>query len=184
MPLAIYCGIPCSGKSTRAKELYDFLMSSKKCVLIKDDNVPSGFDRNKVYLDAQKEKELRSSLKSEVERHLSKDTTVILDAGNYIKELLRMIPIEQPLAATNFLYDLDKVTQGIVKSILNAQKLSTPGDFINIPKAEQKSCLRLRLSPSFHYKEKFQNDSQWYLHFVEEITQILPIKVWIRFRRF
>ncbi|GFR11719.1 protein KTI12 homolog, partial [Trichonephila clavata] len=34
---------------------------------------------------AQKEKELRSSLKSEVERHLSKDTTVILDAGNYIK---------------------------------------------------------------------------------------------------
>ncbi|GFU48234.1 protein KTI12 homolog [Trichonephila clavipes] len=44
----------------------------------------------------------------------------------------------QPLAATNFLYDLDKVTQGIVKSILNAQKLSTPGDFINIPEAEQK----------------------------------------------
>ncbi|GFR11708.1 protein KTI12 homolog [Trichonephila clavata] len=44
----------------------------------------------------------------------------------------------QPLAATNFLYDFDKVTQGIVKSILNAQKLSTPGDFISIPDADQK----------------------------------------------
>ncbi|GFR18856.1 protein KTI12 homolog [Trichonephila clavata] len=228
MPLVIFCGIPCSGKSTRAKELYVFFMPSKKCVLIKDDNVPNGFDRNKVFLDAQKEKELRSSLKSEVERHLSKDTTVILDAGNYIKgyryelyclskgcktthcvihcdllpkdcwvfnekhdsseqysqevfdalvqrfetpdsrnrwdsplfishkdENLPLKGIEealyqrkapppnlstqcQPLAATNFLYDLDKVTQGIVKSILNAQKLSTPGDFISLPDADQK----------------------------------------------
>ncbi|GFU15701.1 protein KTI12 homolog [Nephila pilipes] len=85
MPLVILCGIPCSGKSIKAKQLYDFFISTKKCVLIKDDNVPSGFVRNKVYLDSQKEKELRSSLKSEVERHLSKDTTVILDAGNYIK---------------------------------------------------------------------------------------------------
>ncbi|GFT36314.1 protein KTI12 homolog, partial [Nephila pilipes] len=44
----------------------------------------------------------------------------------------------QPLTSTNFLYDLDKVTQGIVKSILNGQKLSSPGDYITIPEAEQK----------------------------------------------
>ncbi|XP_055948002.1 protein KTI12 homolog [Argiope bruennichi] len=237
MPLVIICGIPCSGKSERAKKLNDFLSLSKKCVLIKDDNVTSGFVRNDVYADAQKEKEFRSSLKSEVERHLSKETTVILDAGNYIKgyryelyclsknsktthcvihcdllpedcwafnekrespeqytqnifdalvqrfeapdsrnrwdsplfiihkdEELPLKNIEealyekkapppnlstqnQPLASTNFLYDLDKVTQSIVKNILNAQRGSTPGDFITIPGADQKILLMDPLAP-------------------------------------
>ncbi|GIY64134.1 hypothetical protein CEXT_198811 [Caerostris extrusa] len=65
MPLVVFSGVPCSGKSERAQKLLDYLKSSKKCVLIKDDNVTTGFIRNEVYANAQKEKELRSSLKSE-----------------------------------------------------------------------------------------------------------------------
>lgn len=36
-------------------------------------------------LDANKEKELRSTLKSEMQRLVSQDDLLILDAGNYIK---------------------------------------------------------------------------------------------------
>jgi len=199
--------------------------------LIKDDDVPSGFNRNEVYADVAKEKELRSALKSEVERHLSQDKLVILDSANYIKgyryELYciskgcktthcvihcDMLPLDcwtyneshkpttqyfknifdaliqrfeppesgnrwdsplfikhkdeelslkdienalflrkppppnqatqnQPLASTNFLYDLDKVTQDIVKAILSTQKIYGPGDPMTVPKADQKVLL-------------------------------------------
>ncbi|KAG8194721.1 hypothetical protein JTE90_026372 [Oedothorax gibbosus] len=228
MPLVILCGLPISGKSKRAEELYKFFESTTKTVLIQDDNSTSNFVRNEVYADAQKEKELRSSLKSQVERHLSKDTVVILDSGNYIKgyryelyclskscktthcvihcdvlpsdcwlfnesrvpptqydrnifdalelrfeppdsrnrwdsplftvhkdEVVPLKDIQEalfmrkapppnlstqnpPLSSTNFLYDLDKVTQGIVKVILNAQKGCEPGDSITVPDADQK----------------------------------------------
>ncbi|XP_054712747.1 LOW QUALITY PROTEIN: protein KTI12 homolog [Uloborus diversus] len=47
----------------------------------------------------------------------------------------------QPLASTNFLYDLDRTTQDIVKNILDAQKTSVPGDTISIPNTEQKIVL-------------------------------------------
>lgn len=49
MPLVILCGLPSSGKSTLAKKLCDHICLSKKCVLIKDDYVPNGFNRNEVY---------------------------------------------------------------------------------------------------------------------------------------
>ncbi|KFM61209.1 Protein KTI12-like protein, partial [Stegodyphus mimosarum] len=86
MPLVIICGVPCSGKSQIAKKLNEFLqLSNRKSVIIKDDDIATGFQRNEVYADARKEKEFRASLKSEVERYLSKDTVVILDSSNYIK---------------------------------------------------------------------------------------------------
>lgn len=36
-------------------------------------------------LDANKEKELRSALKSEMQRYISQDDLLIFDGGNYIK---------------------------------------------------------------------------------------------------
>lgn len=50
MPLVIMCGLPSSGKSERAKELHDFLLSlSKTSVLIQDENVMSPLSRNQLY---------------------------------------------------------------------------------------------------------------------------------------
>ncbi|KAL6479202.1 hypothetical protein MHYP_G00126350 [Metynnis hypsauchen] len=44
----------------------------------------------------------------------------------------------QPLSSTNFLYELDKVTQDILMAVLDSQKTSVPGDFIAIPGATEK----------------------------------------------
>uniref|UniRef100_A0A3B3S5I2 Protein KTI12 homolog n=1 Tax=Paramormyrops kingsleyae TaxID=1676925 RepID=A0A3B3S5I2_9TELE len=44
----------------------------------------------------------------------------------------------QPLSSTNFLHELDKVTQDILTAILNAQKTSVPGDVIAVPAASEK----------------------------------------------
>lgn len=43
----------------------------------------------------------------------------------------------QPLASTNFLYQLDKLTQDVVNAILTAQKTSIPGDQIKVPNARE-----------------------------------------------
>lgn len=63
-------GIPCSGKSTRARQLSEYLQTEKGAdvQLINEDSL--GLDK-KVYLsDPQQEKILRASLKSNVEKHL------------------------------------------------------------------------------------------------------------------
>uniref|UniRef100_A0A8C7D576 Protein KTI12 homolog n=1 Tax=Oncorhynchus kisutch TaxID=8019 RepID=A0A8C7D576_ONCKI len=44
----------------------------------------------------------------------------------------------QPLSSTNFLYELDKVTQDVLMAILNSQKTSVPGDLIAVPGATEK----------------------------------------------
>uniref|UniRef100_A0A803JEH2 Protein KTI12 homolog n=1 Tax=Xenopus tropicalis TaxID=8364 RepID=A0A803JEH2_XENTR len=44
----------------------------------------------------------------------------------------------QPLSSTNFLHELDKVTQEVVTTVLNAQKTSVPGDVIMVPGASEK----------------------------------------------
>lgn len=50
MPLVIMCGLPCSGKSKRANELHQYLLSSsKKSVLIQDDSIKSNFSRNEIF---------------------------------------------------------------------------------------------------------------------------------------
>ncbi|XP_031567489.1 protein KTI12 homolog [Actinia tenebrosa] len=43
----------------------------------------------------------------------------------------------QPLSATNFLYELDRITQDIVTAILNSQKTFVPGDKIAVPGTDQ-----------------------------------------------
>ncbi|KAM4573212.1 protein KTI12 homolog [Odontesthes bonariensis] len=85
MPLIVVCGYPCSGKTRRAEELKaHFEESTDRKVHIVGDGALS-VDRNGVYADSQKEKNVRASLKAEVERKVNKDNIVILDSLNYIK---------------------------------------------------------------------------------------------------
>lgn len=44
----------------------------------------------------------------------------------------------QPLLSTNFLYDLDRITQSIVNAVLDAQKINFPGDEISVSDAQIK----------------------------------------------
>ncbi|KAF3854807.1 hypothetical protein F7725_022862 [Dissostichus mawsoni] len=71
MPLIVMCGYPCSGKTRRAEEL-------KVCF-------EQNTDRKVHIVDSQKEKNVRASLKAEVERKVNKGDIVILDSLNYIK---------------------------------------------------------------------------------------------------
>ncbi|XP_069480848.1 protein KTI12 homolog isoform X1 [Ambystoma mexicanum] len=85
MPLVILCGFPCSGKSQRVQELQEQLLQTgtRKVQVVGDEVL--GVDRNSVYADSRKEKELRGALRAEVERKLNKEDVVILDSLNYIK---------------------------------------------------------------------------------------------------
>ncbi|RVE71870.1 hypothetical protein OJAV_G00055920 [Oryzias javanicus] len=85
MPLVVICGYPCSGKTKRAEELKEYFHrnTERKVYIVGDGAL--GVDRNSVYADSQKEKEVRASLKAEVERKVNKDDIVILDSVNYIK---------------------------------------------------------------------------------------------------
>lgn len=88
MPIVIVTGLPASGKSTRARQLEEYLVSRGKKVHLISENeaVPKAlYEKNAFFADSQKEKVVRSDLKSEASRQLNKDDVVILDAGNYIK---------------------------------------------------------------------------------------------------
>ncbi|KAG9489683.1 hypothetical protein GDO78_005565 [Eleutherodactylus coqui] len=84
MPLVVMCGLPCGGKSRRALELKEHLEQKGRKVYIVGDHVLE-VDRNSVYADSRKEKDLRGALRAEVERKLNKEDIVILDSLNYIK---------------------------------------------------------------------------------------------------
>lgn len=81
-------GFPSSGKTKRSKELADNFRERGKTVYVVSENsaIPkAGFTKNEYFADSQKEKVVRSDLKSEAVRLLTKDNVVILDGGNYIK---------------------------------------------------------------------------------------------------
>jgi len=80
------CGIPSSGKSTRAEELGTFLRENRQVQthMINDDISPN-FSRNLTFKEEKREKEIRGQLRSEVQKRLNQTDVVILDAANYIK---------------------------------------------------------------------------------------------------
>ncbi|RCH91826.1 kti12, chromatin associated [Rhizopus stolonifer] len=89
MPLITFTGYPSSGKSSRAKELKEYLLNkiqeenkSLRVHIINDEILHVTKD---AYKDAREEKKARGSLLSAVERTLSKDDIVIADGLNYIK---------------------------------------------------------------------------------------------------
>lgn len=88
MPLIVFCGTPLTGKTTNAKKLQLYYNKSDdgKCILISDEDKLNELGPNEIYRNESKEKEIRSWLKSEVQRHLSSpERIVILDSINYIK---------------------------------------------------------------------------------------------------
>ncbi|XP_051579731.1 protein KTI12 homolog [Myxocyprinus asiaticus] len=262
MPLVVICGYPCSGKTQRAHDLRDYFTQNteRKVHLVGDE--AQGIDRNSVYADSQKEKDLRGALRAEVERKVNKDDIVILDSLNYIKgyryELFCLIkhtqtphclvycltsaevssewnkgrevdsqytqevldglilrfeapdsrnrwdsplftiqkedslPFEaicdalfkrkapppnqstlsQPLSSTNFLYELDKVTQDVLMAVLDSQKTSVPGDLISIPGAKEKIKLTRSLNMVELRKLRRQFISYTKMHPTENIGQI------------
>ncbi|XP_062860158.1 protein KTI12 homolog [Trichomycterus rosablanca] len=262
MPLILMCGYPCCGKSCRAQELRDyFRKNTDKQVHIVGDGEQET-DKNSVYADSQKEKNLRGSLRSEVERKVSKDDIVILDSLNYIKgyryELYCLIkhvqtphclvycltnaeqssewnkergadsqysqeildalilrfeapdsrnrwdsplftiqkedtlPFEaiadaifkrkapppnqstqsQPLSSTNFLYELDKVTQDVLMAVFDSQKTCIPGDLIAIPGATEKIEVTRNVNMAELRKLRRQFISYTKMHPTENIEQI------------
>ncbi|KAK0151694.1 Protein KTI12 [Merluccius polli] len=85
MPLIVMCGFPSSGKTTRANEIKEYFeKSTDKRVHVVGDATMC-VDKNTVYAESQREKNVRGSLKAEVERKVNKEDIVILDSLNYIK---------------------------------------------------------------------------------------------------
>ncbi|XP_008575080.1 PREDICTED: protein KTI12 homolog [Galeopterus variegatus] len=85
MPLVVFCGLPYSGKSRRAKELRGALAAEGCAVHVVDDASVLGTEDATVYDDSAREKALRGALRASVERRLSRHDVVILDSLNYIK---------------------------------------------------------------------------------------------------
>ncbi|MGH0132267.1 UNVERIFIED_CONTAM: hypothetical protein FKN15_051095 [Acipenser sinensis] len=82
----------------------------------------------------------------------------------------------QPLSSSNFLYELDKVTQDVVTAVLNAQKTSVPGDLIAVPEASEKiSLLRHAAAGILCYVGAYvfitYDD---YDHFFEDVYTLIP----------
>jgi len=94
MPLVIFSGLPCSGKSTRAKDLASKLQerissldqnqpgSNLKVILHSDESL--GISEEE-YRESKTEKSLRGLQMSAVKRDISRNNIVILDSPAYIK---------------------------------------------------------------------------------------------------
>lgn len=86
MPLILICGYPSSGKSTIANKLKNYFENEKqKKVKIASENDIVGTLKNEIFEDSKKEKPVRSALRADVDRFISRENVVILDALNYIK---------------------------------------------------------------------------------------------------
>ncbi|VDM79737.1 unnamed protein product [Strongylus vulgaris] len=84
MPLLLVTGYPSCGKTTIVQRIYDYFgKKGKEVVIVCDDDYPT-LSRDD-YGNATKEKELRSYVRSSLQKSLNKDTIVICDALNYIK---------------------------------------------------------------------------------------------------
>ncbi|KAL0110623.1 hypothetical protein PUN28_013897 [Cardiocondyla obscurior] len=92
MPLIIVTGIPCSGKTTRTLQLKNHFEeklknSGQKIEIISESDaiVQAGYDKNVYFADSKKEKAVRSSIKSDIQRKLDSNSLLIFDGSNYIK---------------------------------------------------------------------------------------------------
>ncbi|EFX81646.1 hypothetical protein DAPPUDRAFT_196010 [Daphnia pulex] len=261
MPLILLTGFPSSGKTTRAQQLKEYFSTvvGKNVVLLSENDVVKN---KQIYSDASKEKELRSTLKSEMQRLISQDDILILDGGNYIKgyryelycstksnkttqctlhidtssekawgqnmkreetcqysqeifDALVMryetpdgrnrwdaplftiqpedeLPFESiaaalyerkaptpnqstqslPLTSTNFLYELDCVTQEIVNRVVEAQKTCMVGDEVSIPNSNEKFLLKRRYQLSELSRIRRQFISFAKTHPVDDIPRL------------
>lgn len=103
MPLIIICGYPCSGKTRLASKLQAFLHdhplpTTRTIHLVNEESLTSNDDA--FPSNAAEEKKLRAALLAASERHLAKDSTVILDSLNYIKGFRYQLYCQARAAAT------------------------------------------------------------------------------------
>lgn len=88
MPLIVITGIPASGKTKTANELKTYFENKgKKVDIISENEIIKGMNsnRNVIYEDSKKEKELRSKIKSDFIRNINQEEVTIIDGLNYIK---------------------------------------------------------------------------------------------------
>lgn len=85
MPLIIMVGGPCSGKTTAANKLKEFIETEKhkKCYIVNEEAFQ--IVKTEAYKDSASEKINRAKLKSETEKLLDDNNVVIIDSLNYIK---------------------------------------------------------------------------------------------------
>jgi len=82
--LLMMCGIPSSGKTTKAIQLLKFFESrGHSVVLINEES--QKVERNEGYKDSRMEKITRAAFLEAVEKRISPETIVIIDSLNYIK---------------------------------------------------------------------------------------------------
>lgn len=110
MPLVLFTGYPCTGKSTMAQELVRLLQrrihddpalaaKNYKVVLHSDESLGIA---HADYATSQSERKLRSEIFSAVRRDLSKSTVVVVDSLNYIKGFRYQLHCEVKGAATTY----------------------------------------------------------------------------------
>ena len=85
MPLIVMVGIPCSGKTTRATQISEYMQKEQKQEVQIINEEFLGLNKAEYLVNAQQEKILRASLKSNVEKYLSSQRVVIIDSMNYFK---------------------------------------------------------------------------------------------------
>lgn len=109
MPLILFTGFPCSGKTTKAKELINLLQkkidsdpSLSKYNIIYHNDESLGIQHND-YISSQDERSLRSKITSVVKRDLSKFNIVVIDSLNYIKGFRYQLHCEVKNLSTSFI---------------------------------------------------------------------------------
>ncbi|KAK0043144.1 protein KTI12 [Biomphalaria pfeifferi] len=263
MPLVVMCGFPASGKTTRCREIYDYLSAqypSKQVHIVSDEQ--ECVSKKDMYTNSHKEREMRGNLKSSVQRLLGKEDIVILDSLNYIKgfryelfcvskssrtthcvvycitdaetskmwnslraegerypeevidelimrfefpssgnrwdkplfsvvkdgsldiaticttlfEQKALIPNQstqtQPLSSTNFLYEMDRITQDIITTLATAQKSLCPGDKIKIKDSREDITFTRPFSMAELQRHRRQFISYTKMHPVEDTSKL------------
>merc|ERR1711997_1206443 len=75
-----------SGKTSTVAKIQEFFkLKEKEVVVVSEEQLLGGQDKNLIFADSKNEKEVRGRLKSEVVRLLTKENVVICDGLNYIK---------------------------------------------------------------------------------------------------
>lgn len=82
------------------------------------------------------------------------------------------IGFQLPLTSTNFLYELDCVTQEIVNRVVEAQKTSMIGDVVTIPNSHETILLKRRYQLSELSRIRRQFISFAKTHPVEDIPRL------------
>ena len=86
MPLLLVCGLPCSGKTSCVEKFISFLASNYPACSVEVLGEESlGLPRERWFESSAQEKEIRCSIRGEVERLLSPDKLVIVDSPCYVK---------------------------------------------------------------------------------------------------